>query len=130
MHLVKLSPNHQHTALTPSLPGYRKLAINTQKGLMLLRWQHIIRCMADSNYARIIMKDGSVIVVSKPLGHIQDILPKRHFFRIHQSHLIAIDVIRSIGKDAVTLEDSTSVPLSRMGRKRLIERIHQITEQL
>ena len=130
MHLIKSLPVEHISQNTVRHSAVKKLAISTQEGLVLVRWRDILRCAADSNYARIYLKDRSVLMVCKTLGHIQKALPARYFFRVHQSHLVSVDAIRLVGRDEVTLDDDTHIPLSRSGRKQLLDHIHQISEQL
>ena len=130
MHLVKSHAHPETPAKSIHHPALKRIAVSTQDGIMLVRWQDISHCIADSNYARISLSDGTRVLVSKPLGRLQEILPTRYFMRVHQSYLVALDAIRRVGRDTLVLAGDVSIPLSRSGRKVLMERIREISEQL
>lgn len=132
MYVVKSSSTDRKSnqaALTTRCMQLR-IAFNTQEGSYLISWQEIERCEADSNYTRIFLRDGSTMIISKTLSRIEEVLPSMHFVRIHQSHLVAIEQIRCIGKDNVRLRNETILPVSRKKRKDLNQSIISITNQI
>ena len=48
----------------------------------------IVRIESNSNYSRLVLSSGQVIVVTKLLKEFEEMLSRYRFFRIHHSHLI------------------------------------------
>ena len=76
----------------------------------------IVRLEGDGNYATAFLNNGEKILVSKPLKHFEDILPARKFFRVHQSHIVNLNSVKSVQSgDAhlINLTNGSTVPLAR-----------------
>ncbi|HRZ77803.1 MAG TPA: LytTR family DNA-binding domain-containing protein, partial [Bacteroidales bacterium] len=94
---------------------YGKLAIPTFDGYVMEKMNHILYCEADQNYTNIFTLRGDRIMVSKPLGYIEEQLPPALFFRIHKSYLVNLSFIRSYSrKDSshVVLENGEELPVA------------------
>lgn len=81
----------------------------------------IVQVMGESNYSRIILRDGQSIVVSQTLSMIQQKLPSE-FIRIHKSHLINVRYLAQIlrRQKLFILTNGFQAPVSRR-RMTLIE---------
>jgi len=76
----------------------------------------IIHLHGDGNYSTVYTTLGEKILVSKPLKHFEDILPAKNFFRVHQSHMVNIENVRSVNNgdaQSINLSNGNSVPLAR-----------------
>ena len=76
----------------------------------------IIHLHGDGNYSTVFTTTGDKILVSKPLKHFEDILPAKHFFRVHQSHMVNIKNVRSVQNgdaQSINLSNGHAVPLAR-----------------
>lgn len=75
----------------------------------------IIRCEASGNYTRIWFTTGKSELITKLIKDVEDLLSGCNFFRVHKSHLINIDHVKSYMKseDTITMSDDSIVPLSR-----------------
>ena len=105
LHNLKFGNKENHT-----------LAIPTIEGAEFVEVVDINYLKADANYCSLFLKDGSKLVVSKPLKHFSDILQDHGFLRVHQSYLINSIYIKSYRKGAggnLILKDGTVVPISR-----------------
>lgn len=98
-----------------------KIAISATYGVEFLVVEEIAYLEAQSNYTRVVKKDGHDVVASKPLSQFESLLmPRGNFFRAHRSFLINLHEVKKLNlKDGVTieLESGTDVPLSRLKRK-------------
>ena len=63
-----------------------------------LKISHIIYCEADENYTKIYTIRGDFILVSRTLKVIEEMLPPDYFFRIHKSHLINMNFVKSYNR--------------------------------
>jgi len=96
------SNNHPKRISIPSYEGYQFLAI-----------PEIVRCEADINYTHIFTSAGEKHTVSKSLKHFEGLLTAYGFFRIHNSHLINLDYVKSYARSGyVTLSDNSHLEVS------------------
>lgn len=74
----------------------------------------IIQVVGESNYSRIILRNGQSIVVSQTLSMVEQKLPSE-FIRIHKSHLINICYLAQIlrRQKLFVLTNGFRAPLSR-----------------
>ena len=104
----------------------QKIAFSTRDGQRLHHLNELIRIEADGNYSSIYLIDGSKIMLAKTLKEFEKMVPMDRFIRIHQSHLINVDFVRSIDKtnNTMVLNEQTILPISRRKKKEIVERIN------
>jgi two-component system LytT family response regulator len=103
-----------------------RFLINTVEDTKVVRFDEVVCCIAESNYTRIYLADGSRIVASKTLKEFETILHQSHFFRIHHSYLINLHFIRRIIKTdgcMVELPHNVILDVSRSRREELMQRM-------
>jgi two-component system LytT family response regulator len=115
----KASPQERIEELINQLGGgqdpYGKIAIPTFDGYVMERVGHILYCEADQNYTRIFTLRGDSILVSRPLGYLEEQLPTDLFFRIHKSYLVNMNFIKTYSrKDCshVVLENGVNLTVA------------------
>lgn len=109
--------------------GINKLAIYNTGKIFFLEIKDIIRCEAEGSYTFIYMLDGKKYLSSKALKEYDDLLNDRHFFRIHRSHLINLQMVESFEKgdrDVVNLKDKSNVEVSRKKRTEFVEAMEKV----
>ena len=107
----------------------RKITVPTSKGLIFIAVNDIIRCEADVNYTTIYLKDKQQVLVAKTLKEFDEILSDHQFFRIHNSHRINLNYIRSYHKGKggyVILTDNTSLEVSTRRRDLFLKKVSEI----
>jgi len=67
-----------------------KIAIQLKEGVEFVSIKEIVMVEAMGSYAKIHLSNKRVIVLSKPLKIIEDVLPKDIFFRVHRSSMVNI----------------------------------------
>lgn len=93
----------------------RKLVLKTQESVFVVDPSEIIRCEADRNYTSFFLVSGKKIVVSRTLKEYDNLLSAHQFFRVHQSHLINLNLIDRFDRGdggSVVMKDGSDVPLS------------------
>ncbi|MES2800218.1 MAG: LytTR family DNA-binding domain-containing protein [Bacteroidota bacterium] len=93
----------------------RKLVLKTQESVFVVDPCDIIRCEADRNYTSFFLSNGKKIVVSKTLKEYDTLLSTHQFFRVHQSHLINLNLIDRFDRGdggSIVMKDGSEVPLS------------------
>lgn len=76
----------------------KKITVQTQTETILLNIQDIIRCESDINYTTIFTNNKKKIVVAKTLKDFETLLKPYNFFRVHNSHLINLEYMKSYDK--------------------------------
>ncbi len=92
----------------------------TNEEMIFVKVNEIIRLESEDNYTKVLLKNRKPILVSKNIKHYEEILDPGTFFRIHRSHIINIQEIKSYVKGEkgyITTTDNAVIPVSR--RKRL-----------
>ncbi len=115
----QLSGNAQPKAALPE-----KIALTTADGLVFKKIRDIVRCESDRMYTIVVMADGGKLVVSKPMGQLEEILNGRDFFRVHMSHLINMNHIRQFVRadgGYLVMEDGATVSVARNRKEEFLE---------
>jgi two-component system, LytTR family, response regulator len=95
-------------------PGKRQVILPTLEGFEVIKMDEIIRLQGNGNYTDIFLKDGSKKMACRFLKHYDEIL-SYPFIRVHKSHIINIECVKSYHKNAggyVVLTDKTEVDIS------------------
>ena len=96
-------------------PLRNKIALNTQEEIRVVLFEDIIRCASMDNYTQFFMQDGSKILVTKTLKDFEKALPGDIFLRVHQSHLVNRNMIKSYIKTEggyLMMKNGEHVPVS------------------
>ncbi|HAA10826.1 MAG TPA: hypothetical protein DCE41_03665 [Cytophagales bacterium] len=105
-------------------PTARRLTLTTTEGVHFIELEDLIRIEADRNYSRLILASGEVIVSARNLGHFQKTLPESLFFRVSQSQLVQLALIkRMVNSQTVELKDGTQLRLGKGMKQSLLERM-------
>jgi two-component system, LytTR family, response regulator len=103
-----------------------RFLLNTIEDTKVIKFEDIVCCIAESNYTKIHLADGTKVVASKTLKEFETILSRPNFFRIHHSYLINLNFIKRIAKtDGCTVElpHNISLEVARSKKDELLEKI-------
>ncbi|PQJ80051.1 LytR/AlgR family response regulator transcription factor [Polaribacter porphyrae] len=105
--------------------NHKKITINTDGKLVFLEPKDIFYVESDGNYSTLYLSDKKKIVVTKKLKDINELLPKDHFFRIHNSYIINLNKIKEFLKSDgyVVLENNAKIPVSRQRKSEFLEKL-------
>lgn len=103
----------------------KKITINTDGKLVFLEPKDISHVASDGNYSTLYLAENKKIVVTKKLKDIDELLPKDHFFRIHNSYIINLHKIKEFLKTDgyVILENNAKIPVSRQRKTKFLEKL-------
>lgn len=112
----------------PSSPHFHKyhekIVLTTFDKVFIVNIHDIIRCEAINNYTRFYLVNGEDILVAKTLCKYEELLDKKGIFiRIHRSHIINVDHIKSFSKGEKTVIYMTNnhlIPYSPEKKKILL----------
>lgn len=103
-----------------------KIALTTSEGYEMIYVSDIMYCIADGSYTHFHFKDKNSLIVSKNLKHYQGLLEEYSFSRCHNSCLVNLSYIKTIGKSQggfIKMEDGKILPISKNARIKLETRI-------
>ncbi len=101
-----------------------KIALTTADGLIFIKIADIVRCESDRMYTVVSLKNSEKIVVSKPMGQLEEVLDGQGFFRVHNSHLINMNHIRQFVRTDggyVVMDDGATVSVARNRKDDFLE---------
>ncbi len=101
-----------------------RIALTTLDGFVIVHYDDIIRCEANGNYTSIYFHDGSFLMLTKTLKHYASRLEPHGFFRVHKTHLVNLNYIRSYikGKNSfVELKDGSNIEVSSRKKQILVD---------
>jgi two-component system LytT family response regulator len=89
------------------------LFLPTQEGGIKMMLQDIFKIEGDRNYSTFYLTDGKTKISSKTLGHFEEILNGKGFFRCHRSCIVNRFHIDKMKGDYFLLKQGEQVPISR-----------------
>jgi len=103
-----------------------KIALPTNNGFQMEQIHQIMYCEADANYTRIHMFNDHILLVSKSLKTVEEMISRDFFFRIHKSYLINLNFLKSYSKDkgyTVTLDNGAVLPVAMRKNEEFVRAI-------
>lgn len=97
-----------------------QIVLNVREGYIFTKIADIIRCEADGNYTKVIVKNGEKHLVSKTLKEFDTTLSNHNFCRIHKSHLINLTYLKKYIKGdggIVVMNDDSELEVSRRNKE-------------
>ena len=109
-HLV-LQSNFQH-----QFSQENKIAFPTLEGFVFVPVGSIVRCKGSDSYSEVYFEDGKMLLVSRKLVKLEELLKEYRFFRVHKSHLINLNHLVKYSKGRggeVEMTDGSFIEVSR-----------------
>jgi trimeric autotransporter adhesin len=101
------------------------LKINTSTGSFLIATNTIVRVEASSNYSKLFLANGKMLVTAKLLKWFDERLQPSSFTRLHRSHLVNNDFLQAnqcINKLAM-LKDGINIPIAKRRKKMVLQNL-------
>lgn len=105
-----------------------KLALPTSDGLVFVKIDEIVYCEAEGNYTQIHLTNGTKHLVSRTLKEYDDMLTEQDFFRIHNSYLINLNMIKNYVRGEggyVVMTNGKSLDVSRRKKESFLLKLQQ-----
>ena len=106
-----------------------KIAIPLSDKIEFVEVSSIVRCEGDGNYTNFFLKNGDKIIASKTLKEFDELLSDYNFLRVHQSHLINLNEVKSYIKTDggyIKMNDGSSVSIARLRREMVLEKLKRM----
>lgn len=110
----------------------RKLVLHTAEVLKIVELSQIVRLESMGNYTYFFFEDGEKLLITKTLKEYDDILRENGFLRVHQSHLINMDQLKSYVKTEggyLLMKDGSRVPVSVRKKSSVLEAIEKYAQK-
>ena len=100
------------------------LLLLTCKGVKTLDTGEIVRIEALSNYSKLYFSNGKTLVVAKVLHWFRDKLPLEYFVRVHRSHIVNVNHIKTfirVRNIRLVLTDESIIEISRRKKNDVVK---------
>ncbi len=94
---------------------FKRLALHTLDKIHIVEITDIVRCESSVNYTTFFFTDGKKLLVTKTLKEYDTMLSDKGFYRVHQSHLINVNLVKEFVKTDggyLVMKDGSNVPVS------------------
>ena len=101
-----------------------RIALHSSDQIKVVDIGDIVRCESDNNYTYFHFINGSKFLVTKTLKSFDTLLASHGFFRVHQSHLVNVAMIRSYIKTEggyLLMRDESRIPVAVRKKAAVIE---------
>lgn len=99
----------------PAAPGEAFLYFRIDRKMVKVELSAIRYIESLKDYSRIVITNDKPLIVKKPIGSIEQMLPADRFLRIHRSFIIAIDKITAFTQNDVEIGDQ-EIPIGKLYR--------------
>lgn len=107
----------------------KKMAIPLTHGYEVVPLRDIVHLSSSNNYTIFHLSNGAEHVATHPLREYEDMLSEYNFFRVHQSHIINMDHVKTYSRidgGKVLLSNGTEVEISRRKKDDFLKRLSQV----
>ncbi len=105
---------------------HQKIAISNREGYDFIPVDKIIYCKANGAYTEIVLDGNKKIILSKPLGETEEMLPAELFERIHHSILVNVHHINQYKKTTgsyIIMNNGDELNVSKSKKEHLLIRL-------
>ena len=102
------------------------LTVTNKDQYLIIRIEEVLRLEADGNYCLIVTTKGAQHISTKSLQYYESRLPAHRFVRVHHSHIINIDEVKTLIRQkhlTIKLNNNDEIPVSVRRYKELVDRI-------
>lgn len=102
----------------------KKITLLTKSGYERIAIRNILYLLADHNYTRVFLNDGTEKLVTRTLGSFEGELEPDRFLRIHKSQMVNLDEISVYipgNGGMVKMSNGTRLEVSRRRKKELLQ---------
>lgn len=105
-------------------PATRIAIPGQQGGISFINLNDIIYSEASNNYSKLILTDGNIILISKTLKDVQQVLEEEHFLRVHRQYIVNLNHVKQFNRNdgILTMNNGDHIPIARNQKERLVER--------
>ncbi len=101
----------------------KRIALPLNDKIEFVDINQILRLEGEGNYTHVFLCSGEKYFVSKPLKDYDDLLSDYNFLRVHRSHIINLNEVKSYIKTDggyIKMKDGSSVSISRQRKNAVV----------
>ena len=124
----KTAVSSRITELLNTLGGKKiqeRITVSTIEGLIFIDTKEIMYCESENNYTRIHLAGQKIILVSKTLKKVEELLAdNNNFFRIHHSYLVNLNYVQRYVKGdggELVMNNGDNLTVSRSKKAAFLE---------
>ena len=102
------------------------IVLSTCKGTVVIPAEQIIRIQSLSNYSKLFFNDGKTLVASKILGWFEEQNSLCSFVRVHRTHLVNINYIKSYKAGTLFLQNGEVIAVAKRKKACLAKRLNDL----
>ena len=109
---------------------FQRIALPTLQGIEFVNLEDIIYCVAEGGYTNFHLRSDQMIMVSRSLGHYENLLTGTLFFRIHHKYLINLQYLTRYVKGSggyVVMENGEHLDVSVRKKEGFMKVISNLT---
>jgi len=94
--------------------------------LQMIAIDSIVSCESDDNYTKLKLKNSKLLLVTRSLKEMEEVLEQHSFIRIHRSFLVNINEIEKYMKGEggyLVMSDGTSIDVARNKKEQLLRKL-------
>ncbi len=101
----------------------KKIRLSIDRKIVFLDPEEIIYCESDGNYCRIFLEGQRSLFITRKLKYMEEILPDRVFYRVHNSYIVNLFKIKEFHRDEnrFLLTNDAVIPVSRHKRNDIMD---------
>jgi two-component system, LytTR family, response regulator len=107
----------------------RQIALSTLEGLTFVKVEDILYCKSEGSYTNLYFTAGEVMLLSKSIKEVGELLTACGFLRVHHSYLINLNhikrYIRGEGGEVI-MKNGDNIPVSRSKKATFLDHIAKL----
>ncbi|MCW5913206.1 MAG: response regulator transcription factor [Chitinophagaceae bacterium] len=114
-------------SLSGNLSQEDRISINTTEGIEFYQIKEIVYIESSSNYSKLHLENGKVLLVTRLLKEFDELLTPYSFFRVHHSYLINLNHLKKYIKGdggQVVLSNGDTLDVSRRRKDEFIKALN------
>ncbi|MDX1408851.1 MAG: LytTR family DNA-binding domain-containing protein [Saprospiraceae bacterium] len=106
------------------------LLVSTSESIEFVRICDIVRCEAHGAYCMLHFTEGKPLLASKVIKEFEFLLQEYAFFRVHQSHLVNLGMVRKYVKshNSILMRDGKEIQVARSRKEGLIRAMTSLSQ--
>ena len=103
-----------------------KITVPNTNGFKIIDSDEIVRISADGAYSHISFANSKSMLVTKNLGHFEEVLDQNKFVRTHYSHIINLDYLKefsNIDNGTAIMEDGNKILIAKRRLKEFKDKV-------
>jgi two-component system LytT family response regulator len=95
---------------------FDKITLTSMEGLVFINISDIIQLESSGSYTTFYLINEEKHLVARPMKDFEDLMPEKSFFKIHQSHIININLVKKVLREDggfAIMSNGLRIPIAR-----------------